>query len=105
MAALSMALGMSDAISRSAGGIQMKTMFVDEGFGSLDDYSREQAIGTLRNLAGEDRMIGIISHVTELKESIDKQLIVTKTKKGKSCTLESVTLLPEETAIPLVYCL
>ena len=82
MAALSMALGMSDAISRSAGGIQMKTMFVDEGFGSLDDYSREQAIGTLRNLAGEDRMIGIISHVTELKESIDKQLIVTKTKKG-----------------------
>lgn len=82
MAALSMALGMSDAISRNAGGIQIKTMFVDEGFGSLDDYSREQAIGTLRELAGEDRMIGIISHVGELKESIDKQLIVTKTKRG-----------------------
>ena len=82
MAALSMALGMSDAISRSAGGIQMKTMFVDEGFGSLDDYSREQAIGVLSELAGSDRMIGIISHVTELKESIDRQLVVTKTKKG-----------------------
>lgn len=82
MAALSMALGMSDAISRNAGGIQMKTMFVDEGFGSLDEYSREQAIGTLRELAGEDRMIGIISHVGELKESIDRQLVVTKTRRG-----------------------
>ena len=60
----------------------MKTMFVDEGFGSLDDYSREQAIGVLSELAGSDRMIGIISHVTELKESIDRQLVVTKTKKG-----------------------
>lgn len=82
MAALAMALGMADVISRSAGGIQMKAMFVDEGFGSLDDYSREQAIGVLSELAGSDRMIGIISHVTELKESIDRQLVVTKTKKG-----------------------
>lgn len=82
MAALSMALGMADVISRSAGGIQMKAMFVDEGFGSLDEYSREQAIGVLSELAGSDRMIGIISHVTELKESIDRQLVVTKTKRG-----------------------
>lgn len=82
MAALSMALGMGDVISRSAGGIQMKAMFVDEGFGSLDEYSREQAISVLNGLAGADRMIGIISHVTELKESIGRQLLVTKTKKG-----------------------
>lgn len=82
MAALAMALGMADVISQSAGGIQMKAMFVDEGFGSLDEYSREQAIGVLSGLAGSDRMIGIISHVTELKESIDRQLVVTKTKKG-----------------------
>lgn len=82
MAALSMALGLADVISRTAGGVQMKTMFVDEGFGSLDEYSREQAIGVLNNLAGGERMIGIISHVTELKESIDRQLVVSKTKKG-----------------------
>lgn len=82
MAALAMALGMADVIKRSAGGIQLKMMFVDEGFGSLDEYSREQAIAVLGELAGTDRMIGIISHVTELKESIERQLAVTKGKKG-----------------------
>ncbi len=82
MAALAMALGMADVIKRSAGGIQLKMMFVDEGFGSLDEYSREQAVEVLGELAGTDRMIGIISHVTELKESIERQLLVTKGKKG-----------------------
>lgn len=82
MAALSMALGLADVIQNTSGGIQLKTMFVDEGFGSLDAYSREQAIRVLNELAGSDRLIGIISHVTELKESIDKQLIVTKGRRG-----------------------
>lgn len=82
MAALSMALGLADVIQNRAGGIQLKTMFVDEGFGSLDAYSREQAIGILSELAGGDRMIGIISHVEELKESIERKLLVTRTKKG-----------------------
>lgn len=82
MAALSMALGMADVIAGTAGGIQMKTMFVDEGFGSLDEYSRGQAIRVLSELAGKERMIGIISHVTELKESMDCQLVVTKGKHG-----------------------
>lgn len=82
MAALSMALGLADVIQNRAGGIQLKTMFVDEGFGSLDEYSREQAIGILSELAGGDRMIGIISHVEELKESIERKLLVTRTKKG-----------------------
>lgn len=82
MAALSMALGLADVIQNRSGGIQLKTMFVDEGFGSLDEYSREQAIGILSELAGGDRMIGIISHVEELKESIERKLLVTRTKKG-----------------------
>lgn len=82
MAALSMALGLADVIQNRSGGIQLKTMFVDEGFGSLDEYSREQAIGILSELAGGDRMIGIVSHVEELKESIERKLLVTRTKKG-----------------------
>ena len=59
-------------------------MFVDEGFGSLDDGSREQAIKVLNELAGDSRLVGIISHVNELKEQIDNKLIVTKTEKGSS---------------------
>lgn len=82
MAALAMALGLADVVQGMSGGIRLKTMFVDEGFGSLDEYSREQAINVLNELAGSDRMIGIISHVAELKESIDRQLVVKKTKKG-----------------------
>lgn len=75
---------MADVIQSAAGGIKLKMMFVDEGFGSLDEYSREQAVRVLADLAGTDRMIGLISHVTELKESIEKQLTVTKNKKGSS---------------------
>lgn len=82
MAALAMALGLADVIQSMSGGIRLNTMFVDEGFGSLDEYAREQAIRVLAQLAGNGRMIGIISHVAELAESIDRQLVVTKTKKG-----------------------
>ena len=66
----------------SAGAIRLDTMFVDEGFGSLDDTAREQAIRVLHDLAGTKRLVGIISHVNELKEQIDCKLQVTKTEKG-----------------------
>ena len=82
MAALSMALGLADIVQNSVGGIKLETMFVDEGFGSLDDASREQAIKVLNELAGDNRLVGIISHVNELKEQIDTKLIVSKTEKG-----------------------
>ncbi|MEG0156276.1 MAG: SbcC/MukB-like Walker B domain-containing protein, partial [Anaerovoracaceae bacterium] len=83
-ASLSLALGLSDEIQHSAGGIKLDTMFVDEGFGSLDEESLAQAIDTLAGLAEGNRLIGIISHVRELKEKIDKQIIVTKEKSGGS---------------------
>lgn len=82
MASLAMALGLADIVQSSIGGIRLDTMFVDEGFGSLDDVSREQAIRVLAELAGNERLVGIISHVNELKEQIDTKLIVTKTETG-----------------------
>lgn len=82
MASLSMALGLADIVQNSVGGIRLETMFVDEGFGSLDDASREQAIRVLNELAGDSRLVGIISHVNELKEQIDTKLVVTRTEKG-----------------------
>lgn len=82
MAALALALGMTDVITRTTGAVRMETLFIDEGFGSLDENSREQAIRILRTLSGGSRLVGIISHVTELKDQIDQQLIVTKTRTG-----------------------
>lgn len=84
MAALSLALGLSDEIQSSAGGIQIDTMFVDEGFGTLDSDSLELAYNALAGLTEGNRLVGIISHVTELKEKIDKQIVVTKEKSGGS---------------------
>ena len=83
-ASLSLALGLSDEIQSSAGGIKLDTMFVDEGFGSLDGESLQQAIAALTSLADGNRLVGIISHVAELKEKIDSQIIVTKEKSGGS---------------------
>lgn len=83
-AALSLALGLSDEIQSSAGGIRLDTMFVDEGFGSLDDESLDQAMKALLGLAESNKLVGIISHVNELKERIDKQIVVTKEKSGGS---------------------
>ena len=83
-ASLSLALGLSDEIQSSAGGIKLDSMFVDEGFGSLDDESLSQAIKALSSLADSSRLVGIISHVGELKERIEKQIIVTKDKAGGS---------------------
>ncbi|MBQ0038564.1 MAG: SMC family ATPase [Clostridiales bacterium] len=83
-ASLSLALGLSDEIQSSAGGIRLDTMFVDEGFGSLDEESLRQAIRALSELTEGKRLVGIISHVAELKERIDTQIVVTKDKTGGS---------------------
>ena len=83
-ASLSLALGLSDEIQASAGGIQLDTMFVDEGFGSLDEESLEQAMKALNGLTEGNRLVGIISHVQELKARIEKQIVVTKEKAGGS---------------------
>lgn len=83
-ASLSLALGFSEEIQSYAGGIKLDTMFVDEGFGSLDDESLAQAINTLNSLTEGNRLIGIISHVAELKDKIDRQVIVRKAKSGGS---------------------
>ena len=77
-ASLCLALGLSDEIQSSAGGIQLDTMFVDEGFGSLDDNALRQAVRALADLSDGERLVGIISHVAELKDKIDKQILVTK---------------------------
>ena len=84
MAALSMALGLADIVQNTAGAVSLETMFVDEGFGSLDDAARERAIQILKELAGEKGLVGIISHVNELKEQIDWKLKVTKNEHGSS---------------------
>ncbi len=83
-ASLSLALGLSDEIQSSAGGIRLDTMFVDEGFGSLDEESLQQAMKALSGLTESNRLVGIISHVSELKEKIDRQIVVTKEKSGGS---------------------
>lgn len=82
IASLALALGMSDEIQSQAGGIQIDTMFIDEGFGTLDRDSLNNAIQTLMKLSGENRLVGIISHVKELKERIHKGIIVTKDLHG-----------------------
>ncbi len=81
-ASLSLALGLSDIIQSYAGGVEIDTLFIDEGFGALDTESLDQAIQTLMNLSEGNRLIGIISHVSELKERIDKQVLIKKSQSG-----------------------
>lgn len=83
-ASLCLALGLSDVIQAHAGGVRIDAMFIDEGFGSLDDRSREQAVEVLQKLSYGDRLVGIISHVSELKETIDKKIIVKKGSAGST---------------------
>ena len=84
MAALSLALGMADQIQQSSSAIHLDMMFIDEGFGSLDSHSRDQAVRVLQQMAGGSKLIGIISHVSELKQEIEDQLIVSKNEDGSS---------------------
>lgn len=88
-AALSLALGMSDVMQRTAGGIEVDAMFIDEGFGSLDSTSLEQAIEVLMQLADGERMVGIISHVAELKERIERKIEIEKTMEGSVISLKN----------------
>ena len=82
MAALSLALGMADQIQESSAAIHLDVMFIDEGFESMDEHSRNQAVRVLQEMAGGSKLIGIISHVTELKQEIDDQLLVSKDENG-----------------------
>ena len=82
MAALALALGMADQIQEDSAAINLDVMFVDEGFGSLDENARNQAIKVLQDMAEGSKMIGIISHVTELQQQIDDQLVIKKDEEG-----------------------
>ncbi|MEG1595772.1 MAG: SMC family ATPase [Lachnospiraceae bacterium] len=88
-ASLSLALGLSQVIQSYAGGVEVDTLFIDEGFGALDAESLEQAVQTLAGLTDGNRMVGIISHVAELKERIDRQIIVTKSPTGSMVSLKN----------------
>ena len=84
IASLSLALGLSEEIQASAGGIRLDTLFVDEGFGSLDEDTLAQAMRALNGLTEGSRLIGIISHVSELRREIDRQIVVKKARSGGS---------------------
>jgi exonuclease SbcC len=87
MAALSLALGLGDAVRAEAGGLDLQTLFIDEGFGSLDEESLEQVIGVLDDLREGGRTIGVVSHVAELRQRIRTQVLVSKTTAGSHIAL------------------
>jgi exonuclease SbcC len=79
---LALALGMSDIVQSGKGGVRIDALFIDEGFGSLDEEALDEACRTLQNMARKDCMIGIISHVNELADRIPSQIVVTRTAQG-----------------------
>jgi len=89
LASLALALGLSDVVQERSGGIQLDTLFIDEGFGSLDPESLQLAIDTLIDLQSSGRTIGIISHVAELKEQMQQRIEVVGSRQGSSITLVS----------------
>lgn len=84
MASLALALGLADAVREEAGGIDLQTLFVDEGFGTLDDESLEQVMAVLDTLRDGGRAVGVVSHVADLRHRIPHQLRVLKTPPGSS---------------------
>ena len=89
MASLSLALGLSDCVTANAGGIQIDTLFIDEGFGSLDEKSLKEAIAMLHGLSASDKLIGIISHRDELREELQKKILIKKTNQGSHISIET----------------
>lgn len=89
MASLALALGLSDVVQAQSGGVRLEAMFIDEGFGTLDETALKQALELLSSLADGKRMIGIISHVAELKAQIDRKIVVQKTRKGSALHIEA----------------
>ena len=90
MASLSLALGMADIIEESASGITIDTMFIDEGFGSLDEVALEQAMKVLSKLSEGNKLVGIISHVGSLRDRIERQINVVKEHTGGSKVIINV---------------
>lgn len=88
-ASLALALGLSDTISNNRGGIKIDSLFIDEGFGSLDSESLNQALNILSDLSGNDKLVGVISHVSELMSRIDNKIYVHKTNTGSNISIES----------------
>ena len=84
MASLALALGLSDVVQAGSGGIRMDSMFIDEGFGSLDENALNRALEMLASLADGKRLIGVISHVHELRERIDRKIVVRKAQNGST---------------------
>lgn len=87
-ASLSLALGLSDVVQQNTGGIRLDTMFIDEGFGSLDEEALQNALRMLTTLANDDKLIGIISHVDELKQCIDRKIVVKRGREGSSISMQ-----------------
>lgn len=88
LASLALALGLSDIVQAMSGGVRLDAMFIDEGFGTLDEAALDQALQLLDKLAGGERLVGIISHVSALKQRIDRKILVEKTATGSSLRLE-----------------
>lgn len=89
MASLALALGLSDVVQAQSGGIRLDAMFIDEGFGTLDENSLRQALMLLDKLASSNKLIGIISHISELKEKIEKKIIIKKKTFGSNIVIEA----------------
>lgn len=87
-ASLALALGMSDVVQSQSGGIQLDALFIDEGFGSLDEEALEQSIRVLQQLAAGQRLVGIISHVSELKEVIPRKIVVQGSEQGSHVKIQ-----------------